>query len=174
MDFKRDIEGKADPEQYIGLAKIESNTGELVADTVEFGKGQCFVFQKGDILYGRLRPYLNKVWFADRNGMCSTEFHVLRIKPSKFQIDPGYLATALRSSLVVAQTKHMMTGNTHPRLANDDVGDLLIPVPDETVQMKIVSEIQCWRDEARRLRWDAEKEWEKAKAHFEVKLHGDR
>jgi len=95
-------------------------------------------FNKGNVLYGRLCPYLNKVWSTDRDGVCSTEFHVLRIKPSDPPIHSDYLAAALRSSLVVAQTKHMMTGNTHPRLANDDVVDLLVPIPDEATQTEIV------------------------------------
>ena len=172
VDFIRDTEKEADTNRYIGLANVESNTGELVATTEELCKGQCFVFQKGDVLYGRLRPYLNKVWSADRDGFCSTEFHVLRIKPSDPPIHPDYLAAALRSSLVVAQTKHMMTGNTHPRLANDDVVDLLVPIPDESIQTAIVEEIQRRRDEARRLRKEAQEEWKVAKVRFEAELFG--
>ena len=118
-------------------------------------------------------PYLNKVWSADRDGVCSTEFHVLRIKPSDPPIHSDYLAAALRSSLVVAQTKHMMTGNTHPRLANDDVVDLLVPIPDKFTQTEIVEEIQRHRDEARRLRMEAEEEWKVARARFEAKLLGE-
>ena len=173
VDFIRDTEKEAEPDRYIGLANIEGNTGELVSSTEEPGRGQCFVFQKGDVLYGRLRPYLNKVWSADRDGVCSTEFHVLRIKPSDPPIHSDYLAAALRSSLVVAQTKHMMTGNTHPRLANDDVVDLLVPIPDKFTQTEIVEEIQRHRDEARRLRMEAEEEWKVARARFEAKLLGE-
>lgn len=173
VDFIRDIKKEAGPEQYIGLASIESNTGELVANIVEPGKGQCLIFQNGDVLYGRLRPYLNKVWSADKDGVCSTEFHVLRIKSSVSLVHSDYLAAALRSSLIVAQTKHMMTGNTHPRLANDDVGDLLVPIPDEITQMKIVTEIQRCRNEARCLRRDAEEEWEASKVRFEAELLGN-
>ena len=173
VDFIRDTEKEADPEKYIGLANIESNTGELASTTEEPGKGQCFIFQNGDVLYGRLRPYLNKVWSADRDGVCSTEFHVLRIKPSSLPIHSDYLAAALRSSLVVAQTKHMMTGNTHPRLANNDVMDLLVPIPNEATQTEIVLEIRHRRDQARRLRREAEEEWEVAKARFEVELLGN-
>jgi len=40
--FKRDTEKEADPDKYIGLANIESNTGELAVTTEEPGKGQCF------------------------------------------------------------------------------------------------------------------------------------
>ena len=53
--FIRDTEKEAEPDRYIGLANIEGNTGELVSSTEEPGRGQCFVFQKGDVLYGRLR-----------------------------------------------------------------------------------------------------------------------
>jgi len=130
-------------------------------------------FNKGNVLYGRLCPYLNKVWSTDRDGVCSTEFHVLRIKPSDPPIHSDYLAAALRSSLVVAQTKHMMTGNTHPRLANDDVVDLLVPIPDEATQTEIVVEIQRRREEARRLRQEAEEEWEAAKSGFEAEFLGE-
>ena len=173
VDFHRDIEKGTDPERYIGLANIKSNTGEFVADNAKPGKGQCLAFQSGDVLYGRLRPYLNKVWSVDRDGVCSTEFHVLRIKPSGLSIYPDYLAAALRLSLVVAQTKHMMTGNTHPRLANDDVVDLLVPIPDKTTQIEIIAEIRRRQDEARRLRRNAREEWEAAKARFEAELLGD-
>ena len=37
------------------------------------------------------------------------------------EIIPEYLVAIMRSSLILAQTKHMMTGNTHPRISNDDV-----------------------------------------------------
>ena len=173
VDFMRESEKSAAAQEYIGLADVESNTGELSASARLAPKSQCFVFRNGDVLYARLRPYLNKVWSADRRGVCSTEFHVLRIKPSDPPIHSDYLAAALRSSLVVAQTKHMMTGNTHPRLANDDVADLLVPIPEPTTQRSIVQDIRRRRDEARKLRHEADKEWEGAKARFEADLLGD-
>lgn len=78
-----------------------------------------FSFKPGDVLYGRLRPYLNKVWLATFAGVCSTEFHVMRPFDVR-TLRPEYLAVVMRTSLIVAQTKHMMTGNTHPRIANED------------------------------------------------------
>jgi hypothetical protein len=76
------------------------------------------------VLFARLRPYLNKAWRAERDGACSAEFRVIRIKEDVPALLLNYLAAVLRSSVVVAQTKHMMTGNTHPRLANEDVVNL--------------------------------------------------
>jgi len=173
-DFHRNAAKEFDPEQYLGLAGVQSETGELANANDEPGMGQSFRFQEKDVLFARLRPYLNKVWLAERSGVCSTEFHVIRIKEEQREdILPGYLAAVLRSSVVVAQTKHMMTGNTHPRLANGDVVDLFIPIPEWDVQQTIVEELRRRRLEARRLREEAAREWEAAKARFEEKLLGE-
>ena len=170
-DFLRETTVAFNPLEYVGLANVESHTGELVETSEEPGKGLSFRFQEDNILFARLRPYLNKVWLAERSGVCSTEFHVVRVKDEqRDEILPGYLAAVLRSSVVVAQTKHMMTGNTHPRLANDDVVDLLIPIPNKDIQQAVVDELHRCRLEARRLREEAAREWEAAKARFEQQL----
>jgi len=131
IDFRRDQCLAETSENYIGLAHVQSHTGELVAVDEE-ASGQCFAFRPSDVLFARLRPYLNKVHRAERAGVCSTEFHVMRIR-DRARLLPDYLATMLRSVLIVAQTRHMMTGNTHPRLANDDVVNLVIPIPSSEI-----------------------------------------
>ena len=171
-DFLRDLTVEYEPEHYLGLAGVQSHTGELSKTNEEPGKGQAAIYHKEDVLFARLRPYLNKVWRAERDGVCSTEFHVIRIKKDVKDLLPDYLAAVLRSSVIVAQTKHMMTGNTHPRLANEDVVDLLIPIPDEGIQRNIVEELRKRRMEARMLREESAKEWALAKAHFEARLLG--
>ena len=93
-------------------------------------------FQTDDVLFARLRPYLNKVYCAEMSGCCSTEFHVLQV------IDCEAL---LPEYLTLAQTTHMMTGNTHPRLTNDDVANLTVPIPPPGVQQPIATEIQYRR-----------------------------
>jgi len=57
----------------------------------------------------------------------------------------------------------MMTGNTHPRLANDDVVNLIIPIPDLATQTTIASEVRRRREQARALRAEAETGWVEAK-----------
>ncbi len=172
-DFLRELTTEYDPQQYLGLAGVQSHTGELTETTKEPGKGQASIFKENDVLFARLRPYLNKVWRAERSGVCSTEFHVIRIKEDVNEVLPDYLAAAMRSSFILAQTKHMMTGNTHPRLANEDVVDLLIPIPDLKMQQKVVDELRNRRMEARRLCGEAAQEWELAKARFESRLLGE-
>lgn len=174
LRMRRHIAAEYEPEEYLGLAGVQSQTGELADTTEEPGKGQAFRYKESDVLFARLRPYLNKVWRAEAEGVCSTEFHVIRINEGVSDLLPDYLAAVMRSSVVVAQTKHMMTGNTHPRLANEDVVDLLIPIPDEKTQRKIVDELRRRRMEARCLREEAAREWETAKARFEARLLGGR
>ena len=171
-EFIREVSAGYEPGEYLGLAGVQSQTGELADAKEEPGKGQAFRYKEYDVLFARLRPYLNKVWRAERIGVCSTEFHVIRIKVGAPDLLPDYLAAVLRSSIIVAQTIHMMTGNTHPRLANEDVVDLLIPIPKEKTQQEIVDELSQRRLQARRLRKEAARDWEAAKARFEARLLG--
>ena len=167
--FCRDIVSCCDRSQkYLGLAGVESQTGEL-SGVDEEASGQAFKYEVDDVLYGRLRPYLNKVLLAEETGICSTEFYVMRVK-DKSIILPEYLAAIMRSDLILSQTKHMMTGNTHPRISSDDVKNLYVPIPDIFIQYAIVKELQQRRDTARQLRKEAEQEWVAAKKQFEREL----
>ncbi len=155
---------------YLSLAHVQSHTGERIA-AAEEAAGACSTFAPNDVLFARLRPYLNKVWRAESAGCCSPEFHVLRAKNSN-ALRPDYLAAILRSSLILAQTRHMMTGNTHPRLTNEDVVNLVIPIPKPAVQETIAIEARRRREAARRLRTEAETGWQTAKRWFEEQLLG--
>lgn len=172
VDFCRDtILPKDSSHIYLGLASVESNTGERNFN-IETANGQAFAYKKEDILYARLRPYLNKVFFADKDGICSTEFHVLRVKQT-VDVIPEFIAIVLRSSIILSQTKHMMTGNTHPRISDEDVKKLYIPVPDISVQKEIVRESNELIKNSRDLRISANAEWQAAKAQFEKDLLGE-
>jgi hypothetical protein len=166
--FVRDIVSATD-DWYLGLAGVQSDTGELSGAEDE-ATGQAFTFREGDVLYCRLRPYLNKVWKAECGGVCSTEFHVIRMKSG--DVLPDYLAAVMRSQLILRQTRHMMTGNTHPRIGNEDVANLLIPIPNKEVQRLVAQEVQARQNAARVLRAEAETEWAEAKSKFEQELLG--
>lgn len=167
VDFERQLL-KTPGKNYLGLAQVQGHTGELT-DATDKAAGNCYAYQEEDVLFARLRPYLNKVHRAETAGSCSTEFHVLRVKDRE-SLSPEYLAAILRSRLVLDQTVHMMAGNTHPRLTDQDVADLRIPIPDMETQEAIANEIIRRREESRRLRAEAEAGWQKAKAWFEGQL----
>jgi type I restriction enzyme S subunit len=99
--------------------------------------GSAFV--PGDVLYGRLRPYLNKVWVADRAGACSGELLVLRPKAG---MDARYIALNLHSQRYVYYASHIVTGD-RPRIDFDLVGAFPVPVPDEATQRQVVARIDA-------------------------------
>jgi type I restriction enzyme, S subunit len=149
---------------YIGLANVERDTGELLFSAEEdLPEGNCIRFQRGDVLYSRLRPYLNKVHLAEKPGVASPEFFVLR--PTA-QVNGAYLAAILRSPILLAQTRHMTSGNTHPRLTKQDVQNLFLPLPDLSSQESVATVEGKARLEARSLRLQADSAWSEAKKKF--------
>lgn len=135
VNFRRQlVSAKTDDAPYLGLENIESNTGEYLKSTeMKEDFGSAFLFTDGDVLFPKLRPYLNKVHRAKFAGYCSTEIHVLEPK----EVNPDYLTAFLSSGVVVKQTAHLMTGNTLPRLQTNEIEDLLVPVPDLQTQKQI-------------------------------------
>ena len=63
---------------YVGLENIESNTTQLIDVNSQMKDSDAKLFEKHNVLFGKLRPYLAKVWKADFNGRCSNEFLVLK------------------------------------------------------------------------------------------------
>ena len=123
---------------YVGLENIENNTGFFIETSEKENFSSAVKFQKGQVLFPKLRPYLNKIYLAEFSGLCSTEFHIL----DSDIVDNRYLAHFLRLNLVVNQTKHLMSGNTLPRLQTLDIQNLLIPVPPLEIQAQIVAQFE--------------------------------
>lgn len=123
---------------YVGLENIASNTGEYIPTSDKLSISNANVFRKGQILFPKLRPYLNKVYLAEFDGICSTEFHVF----DSDRFSNEFLAIYLRSDLIVHQTKHLMTGNTLPRLQTEDIYNLPVPNLPKSVQDEIVIKYQ--------------------------------
>ena len=65
---------------YIGLENIKSHIGQYVPTSEKGSISSAAVFKKGNILFPKLRPYLNKVYRAEFDGLCSTEFYVFEAK----------------------------------------------------------------------------------------------
>lgn len=141
VKFKSEvISSDSDGLKYIGLENIESGTGiYLPSENEKESFGTALRFKKGNVLFPKLRPYLNKVHIAEFDGVCSTEFYVLE----PILCSSEYLFAFLNSQLVVDQTSCLMTGNTLPRLQTQDVKDLVIPIPDNNVIDKQVKQSIC-------------------------------
>ena len=137
--FRREIVSDSSELPYVGMENIQSNTGFYVPSTEEKETfNSALKFEVGDILFPKLRPYLNKIHLAEFEGVCSTEFRVIK----GIDLDNRYLSTFLSSKLVLNQTTCLMTGNTLPRLQTQEVERLPILLPPPEIQNDIAEMMQ--------------------------------
>lgn len=120
--------------EYLGMECVNSFDGTKNEIKSE-ADGLSTFFQVGNILFGKLRPYLAKVYVADFEGVCSTEFLVYEVKEgsntffSKLMLSNGFI------SVVDASTY----GSKMPRASSDFIGNLKIVNPPFEEQIKIAS-----------------------------------
>ena len=115
-----------DAEERIGLENLESWSGRLLSGESDFA-GEGIAFQRGDILFGKLRPYLAKAWVADRSGSAVGDFLVLRPYSNS---DPNYLLYYLLTREVIAEISSAAYGSKMPRASWDSVREIEVPMPD--------------------------------------------
>ena len=125
---------------YIGLENIESQTGVLLGDIQsDFSaiKSSKNVFRSGDILYGKLRPNLNKVHLANIDGICSTDIMVLRPYNSNSAIfyKHYFLSEAFNSQVIKT-----VSGQHRPRTSWEKINRILVPPPD--IPQRLVAEVK--------------------------------
>jgi len=131
---------------YIGLENVSPVTGDPVGITdaaADSVKSRSKIFAPGDVLYGRLRPYLRKALFVESplsNGICSTEFLVLQADKSR--ILPEFLRELLVSEPVTEHLTRMQGGAALPRVSAKDLLGLSVPLPPIDEQKKIVQQLR--------------------------------
>jgi len=127
---------------YVGLEHIESGTGKLLQsveyhrDSSEEIESAASTFRSGDVLFGKLRPYLAKVLKPDFEGRCSTELIVLR---SGSDIDPPYLSYQLLSPGFISWINSMTYGTKMPRANALQIESTRLALPSRLEQIKIAA-----------------------------------
>ena len=124
-------------ERYIALEHVESWTGKITEpdDGVSFGS-QAKRFKPGDVLFGKLRPYLAKVAKPKHDGVCVGEFLVLR--PKKGTMKSSYLERLMRSKPVIDAVDASTFGAKMPRADWNFIGNMGLPLPPTDEQAAIV------------------------------------
>ena len=123
------------------LEDIEKDSGRLLQRMRKSDRtinGVRHSFQKGDVLYSKLRTYLNKVLVADQDGYCTTEIIPITCVQG---IVPEYLCHVLRSKYYVDYTISLGYGVKMPRLGTGDALKSMIPVPPYEEQRRIVKSV---------------------------------
>jgi type I restriction enzyme S subunit len=125
---------------YLSLEHIESHTGRISRDPLEKvedeGKSTTFLFDSRHVLYGKLRPYLNKVALPEFKGRCTTE--AIPLIP-RDNTDRLFLAWLLRREETVAAAMAEKTGSRMPRANMDDLLKLEVPTPPLPEQKRIAA-----------------------------------
>ena len=132
---------------YIGLENIEPSTGRLLGELeceINSIRSAKRVFKKSDILYGRLRPALNKVVYPNMDGVCSTDIIVLRAK-DKDSILPELYSRIFRSVYFNEMVLNGVSGGQLPRVDAKYLLQLPIHNIPIDIQQKMVEELEGYQ-----------------------------
>jgi len=127
--------------RYVGLEHLDP--GEI--NIRSFGlaketKSAKSVFKAGDILYGKLRPYLDKAAIAEWDGVCSTDILVLVNIEEKIEV--FFLVYLMHSSYVLLYAIATTTGVNHPRTSWKALSNAIVPLPPLSEQREIARILQ--------------------------------
>ena len=137
--IKMDRSVNSDLLPFVGLEDIESNTGKFIGSyTPKKVKSTTYRFSKNNILYGRLRPYLNKILLPDFDGHCSTE--IIPFIIMKY-LHRRYLFYWFNQTEIVQKINATSTGTRMPRANLNDILCFTIPIPPLDEQQRIVKKL---------------------------------
>ena len=135
-----------DSRSYVGLENIESWTGRFLDTSADRGdSGRCLandislshLFESGDVLFGKLRPYLAKAWIAEFPGRASTELLVM--KP--IEIESRFLRYVFVSRNFIDLVDGSTFGSKMPRADWSFISNVHIPVPEWAMQQAIADHL---------------------------------
>jgi type I restriction enzyme S subunit len=153
---------------YVGLEHIESQTARFIGSTEPVSvKSATFRFFSKHVLYGRLRPYLNKALAPDFDGHCSTE--IFPIKPNP-ELSREYLLYWFLADETTDRINATCTGARMPRADMNEVLEFYFPLPPLPEQRRIVAILDDAFDGIATAKANAEKNLQNARALFESHL----
>lgn len=125
---------------YVGLEHIEKELGILTdSNRIEKINTLKNKFEPGQILYGKLRPYLNKVYLAKESGVCSTDIVVFQ--PSEV-VFPKFAHLYMLSRRFVNHMSENTSGVNLPRVSTSYINSYPFPLPPLPEQRAIVARIE--------------------------------
>jgi len=153
---------------YVGLEHIESHTAQFIGSTDPVAvKSATFRFSNYHVLYGRLRPYLNKVFAPDFEGHCSTEIFPIKPKP---ELSREYLLYWLLADETTEKINATCTGARMPRADMNEVLSFEFPLPPLPEQHRIVAILDAAFDGIATAKANAEQNLQNARALFDTFL----
>ena len=128
----------------LNLDMVEAQTGKILEknmlDKDEIGNSTTS-FSPDNVLYSKLRPYLNKVVLPDTCGYCTTE--LLPLLPQRDILNREYLCYLLRSKSFVDYINTKVAGAKMPRVTMDDFRNFPIPLPPLSLQQSFAAKVSA-------------------------------
>lgn len=127
---------------FVGLEHIESGTGNRIGSLplkMEMLTGRKPKFYKGDIVYGYLRPYLNKVWVAEFEGLCSVDQYVYSVNREVATVE--FVSWFMRSPTFLSRAPIDTTPGQLPRIRIEEVAAVELSLPPLDVQQQVMEEL---------------------------------
>lgn len=121
---------------YIGLENIESQTGKFVETGIQVDKSENIVVEIGDILFGKLRPYLRKYWRATFTSTASSEFLVFQSS----ELDMNFLYYAIQSDSFIEEVNTSTYGSKMPRASWEYIKNMKIAFPTSLVEQQKIAD----------------------------------
>ena len=137
---------------YLGLESIQKSTGKIIEKfTVAAGelKSNKFFFDENYILYGKLRPYLNKVAVPDFSGVCSTD--IIPLKPIADHSVKAFVVSLLRGDWFVSYADERSSGANLPRISPKEVqkySSIIPPIELQNQFSERVAQIEKQKQQA--------------------------
>ena len=136
---KESVEGKV---WLLNLDMIESNTGKVIEKVYEDSENALSVqpFDEGNVLFSKLRPYLNKVVIPDEPGLATTELVPLR--PKDDVLNKVFLSHLLRGDQFVNFANEISGGTKMPRMPLSELRkfECILPPMDEQNKFVAIAE----------------------------------
>jgi len=123
----------------LNLNMIESNSGKIVDKEYDSSDNllSVFPFDEDNVLFSKLRPYLNKVVIPNGKGYATTELVPLR--PQKDKLNKIFFSFLLRSDHFVSYANSMATGTKMPRMPLSELRKFMVILPPMDLQLKFAS-----------------------------------
>lgn len=122
---------------YIGLENIESQTGKFVETGIQVDKSENIVVEIGDVLFGKLRPYLRKYWRATFPSTASSEFLVFQSS----ELDMNFLYYAIQSDSFIEEVNTSTYGSKMPRASWEYIKNMKITFPSSLVEQQKIANL---------------------------------
>ncbi|MHB9782670.1 restriction endonuclease subunit S [Streptococcus sp. 10F2] len=121
-------------DSYVGLENITPRTGLYIETESEVDLTENISFKQGDILFGKLRPYLRKFWKAEFDGTASSEFIIFKDSI----LDLEFLYWAIQSDSFVNDVNSSTYGSKMPRASWEYIKEIKIPFPVSQNEQKSI------------------------------------